>query len=85
MNIIHFTNKLCHSRSRFVRSVRVHAVDEQDRAYMRQALMLAKRGLGKTYPNPAVGCVIVRDGQVGRFVTGNLYSILPTAILKQLV
>jgi len=32
--------------------------------YMRSALALARRGLGKTAPNPAVGCVIVRDGAV---------------------
>ena len=31
---------------------------------MRQALELAKQGLGHTFPNPAVGCVIVKDGQV---------------------
>jgi len=31
---------------------------------MRAALALARRGLGKTSPNPAVGCVIVRDGAV---------------------
>jgi hypothetical protein len=32
---------------------------------MRQALALARRGLGATHPNPAVGCVIVsRDGEV---------------------
>lgn len=31
---------------------------------MRQALELAKRALGKTHPNPAVGCVLVRDGKV---------------------
>lgn len=31
---------------------------------MRQALELARRGLGHTHPNPAVGCVIVKDGQV---------------------
>jgi diaminohydroxyphosphoribosylaminopyrimidine deaminase / 5-amino-6-(5-phosphoribosylamino)uracil reductase len=31
---------------------------------MRKALALARRGLGKTAPNPAVGCVIVRDGLV---------------------
>ena len=28
------------------------------------ALRLARRGLGATHPNPAVGCVIVKDGQV---------------------
>lgn len=31
---------------------------------MRAALALARRGLGKTSPNPAVGCLIVRDGAV---------------------
>lgn len=31
---------------------------------MRAALALARRSLGRTWPNPAVGCVIVRDGQV---------------------
>ncbi|MGE5646740.1 MAG: bifunctional diaminohydroxyphosphoribosylaminopyrimidine deaminase/5-amino-6-(5-phosphoribosylamino)uracil reductase RibD [Acidobacteriota bacterium] len=32
--------------------------------YMRQALDLARQGLGLTSPNPAVGAVIVRDGEV---------------------
>ena len=31
---------------------------------MQAALALARRGLGNTWPNPAVGCVIVRDGRV---------------------
>lgn len=31
---------------------------------MRVALGLARRGLGRTWPNPAVGCVIVQAGQV---------------------
>ncbi|HWB52303.1 MAG TPA: bifunctional diaminohydroxyphosphoribosylaminopyrimidine deaminase/5-amino-6-(5-phosphoribosylamino)uracil reductase RibD [Stellaceae bacterium] len=31
---------------------------------MRAALALARRGLGSTWPNPAVGCVIVNDGRV---------------------
>lgn len=31
---------------------------------MRAALALAARGLGNTWPNPAVGCVLVRDGAV---------------------
>lgn len=31
---------------------------------MRAALALAARGLGRVWPNPAVGCVIVRDGTV---------------------
>lgn len=31
---------------------------------MRAALALARRGLGQTWPNPTVGCVILRDGIV---------------------
>ncbi len=31
---------------------------------MKKALKMASKGLGKTAPNPAVGAVIVRDGQV---------------------
>src|SRR5947207_12825811 len=33
-------------------------------AMMRAALALARRSLGRTWPNPAVGCVIVKDGKV---------------------
>ncbi len=37
---------------------------------MRAALALARRGLGACWPNPSVGCVIVRDGRViGRALT----------------
>src|SRR5262245_19757045 len=35
-----------------------------DSDYMQQALDLARRGQGYVEPNPLVGCVIVRDGQV---------------------
>lgn len=31
---------------------------------MRRALALARRGVGRTSPNPAVGCVIVKDGAI---------------------
>jgi len=31
---------------------------------MRAALSLARRGLGQVWPNPAVGCVLVKDGRV---------------------
>ena len=31
---------------------------------MRAALALARRSLGRTWPNPAVGCVIVKDGRI---------------------
>lgn len=37
---------------------------------MRAALALARRGLGSTWPNPSVGCVLVRNGRVvGRGTT----------------
>lgn len=36
----------------------------QDERWMRLALSLAQRGLGQVWPNPAVGCVIVKDGRV---------------------
>ncbi|WP_234044974.1 bifunctional diaminohydroxyphosphoribosylaminopyrimidine deaminase/5-amino-6-(5-phosphoribosylamino)uracil reductase RibD [Haloferula rosea] len=35
---------------------------EEDEQWMRRALEEAARGIGRTAPNPAVGCVIVRDG-----------------------
>jgi diaminohydroxyphosphoribosylaminopyrimidine deaminase / 5-amino-6-(5-phosphoribosylamino)uracil reductase len=35
-----------------------------DSKYMKRALTLAKKGLGKTYPNPTVGCVIVKNGTI---------------------
>ncbi|MFT6580309.1 MAG: diaminohydroxyphosphoribosylaminopyrimidine deaminase [Alphaproteobacteria bacterium] len=37
------------------------AEDHTDEDYMRAALALARRGLGRVWPNPAVGCVIVAD------------------------
>lgn len=37
---------------------------DDDLGYMRNALTLARRGLGQVWPNPAVGCVLVRDGDV---------------------
>jgi len=35
-----------------------------DRTWMRRALALAPRGWGRTAPNPMVGCVSVRDGEL---------------------
>lgn len=32
--------------------------------YMRRAIELAKRGEGHTAPNPMVGCVVVKDGEI---------------------
>ena len=36
----------------------------QDERFMRRALALARRGLGKTSPNPVVGAVLVRNGRI---------------------
>ena len=35
-----------------------------DRRFMQLALALGRRGLGRTWPNPAVGAVIVKDGVI---------------------
>lgn len=35
-----------------------------DAHYMARAIELARKGLYTTHPNPRVGCVIVRDGQI---------------------
>jgi diaminohydroxyphosphoribosylaminopyrimidine deaminase / 5-amino-6-(5-phosphoribosylamino)uracil reductase len=43
-----------------------------DLNHMRAALALGRRGLGTTWPNPSVGCVLVGDGRViGRGYTGS--------------
>lgn len=39
-------------------------MNEVDARFMREALRQARRGLGQTSPNPAVGAVVVRDGEV---------------------
>ena len=36
----------------------------EDIRYMALALALGRRGLGNTWPNPAVGAVIVKDGVI---------------------
>lgn len=38
--------------------------DARDHAFMARALRLAERGAWTTRPNPMVGCVIARDGEV---------------------
>ena len=41
-----------------------------DEDYMAAAVAFARRGLGETAPNPAVGCLIVKDGVIiGRGAT----------------
>jgi len=37
---------------------------EDDRRFMALAIQLGVRGLGRVWPNPAVGCVIVKDGRI---------------------
>ncbi|MDE0589033.1 bifunctional diaminohydroxyphosphoribosylaminopyrimidine deaminase/5-amino-6-(5-phosphoribosylamino)uracil reductase RibD [Halocynthiibacter sp. C4] len=37
---------------------------EIDQRFMRVALGLARSGLGQVWPNPSVGCVLVKDGQI---------------------
>jgi diaminohydroxyphosphoribosylaminopyrimidine deaminase/5-amino-6-(5-phosphoribosylamino)uracil reductase len=44
--------------------VRTRLSDDADDRWMRLALMLARRGEGKTRPNPPVGAVVVRDRRV---------------------
>ncbi|MGR3838468.1 MAG: bifunctional diaminohydroxyphosphoribosylaminopyrimidine deaminase/5-amino-6-(5-phosphoribosylamino)uracil reductase RibD, partial [Cognatishimia sp.] len=36
----------------------------QDARYMALALSLGRRGQGRCWPNPGVGCVIVKDGRI---------------------
>jgi diaminohydroxyphosphoribosylaminopyrimidine deaminase / 5-amino-6-(5-phosphoribosylamino)uracil reductase len=43
---------------------KLRAQKEIDRRYMQLALSLGRRGLGRTWPNPAVGAVIVKDGVI---------------------
>lgn len=42
----------------------------EDAAYMEMALALGRRGLGNTWPNPAVGCVVVAETPRGPVVAG---------------
>ena len=39
-------------------------MNEMDQKFMREALRQARKGLGRTSPNPAVGALIVRDGEI---------------------
>lgn len=48
------------------------SADHSDPHYMQRALALAQAQLGRTAPNPSVGCVIVAGGEiVGEGATGN--------------
>ncbi|NQZ13297.1 MAG: bifunctional diaminohydroxyphosphoribosylaminopyrimidine deaminase/5-amino-6-(5-phosphoribosylamino)uracil reductase RibD [Alphaproteobacteria bacterium] len=39
-------------------------VTDADIWHMRSALNLARTGLGRTWPNPTVGCVLVKEGKI---------------------
>src|SRR5262245_5543911 len=41
-----------------------------DRRFMREALALGHRNLGRTWPNPAVGAIVVREAGDGPIVVG---------------
>lgn len=46
-------------------------MSQDDARFMALALSLGRRGQGRCWPNPAVGCVVVREGRiVGRGWTG---------------
>lgn len=56
---------IIHQRSQL--NSRMQLLEEQarqDKIHMTRAIDLAKKGLGKTYPNPCVGCVLVKDERV---------------------
>lgn len=42
----------------------MRAREKYNQKYMLRAIELAKKGLGKTFPNPAVGCVIVKGKKI---------------------
>lgn len=45
-------------------AARTNDVHLSDEKWMRVTLGLARRGLGQVAPNPAVGCVLVKDGTI---------------------
>ena len=56
---------------------------EADLSHMRAALALARRGLGTTWPNPSVGCIVVQDRRVvgrGTTAAGGRPHAEPTAL-----
>lgn len=39
-------------------------MDPMDREHLERAVLLGRRGWGRVHPNPMVGCVLVKDGEV---------------------
>lgn len=55
-----FADKGTHAERRFMQK----EVQEQDELYMKQAIELARKGCGRTNPNPMVGAIIEKNGHV---------------------
>ena len=51
---------------------------EQDKQYMLRALTLAKRATGFTHPNPMVGAVVVKNGEI----IGEGYHQKPARLMR---
>lgn len=45
-------------------AARIRESKDADRRFMQLALALGRRGQGRTWPNPAVGAVVVKDGVI---------------------
>ncbi|MEO0751624.1 MAG: bifunctional diaminohydroxyphosphoribosylaminopyrimidine deaminase/5-amino-6-(5-phosphoribosylamino)uracil reductase RibD [Pseudomonadota bacterium] len=60
-------------------------MSDQDDRFMRLALSLGRRAQGQTWPNPAVGCVIVKNGRIvgrGRTAPGGRPHAEPQALAQ---
>ncbi|CAI8594882.1 unnamed protein product [Vicia faba] len=73
LNFIHGFSKSLTFRERLTRGKSSYVIRSQknrdddgdvDGFYMRKSVELARKALGCTSPNPLVGCVIVKDGQI---------------------
>jgi diaminohydroxyphosphoribosylaminopyrimidine deaminase/5-amino-6-(5-phosphoribosylamino)uracil reductase len=63
------------------------SVNEKDERFLERALELAENGRGRTSPNPVVGAVIVRDGEIigEGWHTGPGYDHAEVAAIKDAV
>ena len=53
--------------------------------YMERAIYLAEKGRGKVCPNPMVGCVIVKRGEIiGNLFIDKFYYFLAKVILNRI-
>ena len=61
-----FRHRLTRGKSSYVIRSQKNRDDDGDvdGFYMRKSVELARKALGCTSPNPLVGCVIVKDGQI---------------------